>query len=228
MSRKFLVPLLLSVVLALPNEASAENIFKKVSTWFSGVTQKATTPKTPVQHTDLSELTLEENLSIPELGKQVRKVRAAQSKEMRRLEKARLTDLKLIRDNEVIKATLSAANLFQPNDTVLSERADLYLRPFLSTLRIPDYYHVMLVMHSDNTGSEAYNLDMTRSRVQAVYDWLKRNGGKTECVVTYESGAFEPIAPNDTMEGRASNRRLEIYLIPGEAMIEMARRGELD
>ena len=33
---------------------------------------------------------------------------------------------------------------------------------------------------------------------------------------------------NETLEGRARNRRLDIYLIPGEKMVDMARRGELD
>ena len=136
---------------------------------------------------------------------------------MKRLQKARLSDLKLIRNYEVLKATLSASNLFLPNDTVLSDRADIYLRPFLAALRVPDFYHVMLVMHSDDTGSEAYSLDLTRARAHAVRDWFTRNGGNTD-----------PIASNETLEGRARNRRLDIYLIPGEKMVDMARRGELD
>ena len=54
------------------------------------------------------------------------------------------------------------------------------------------------------------------------------NGGNTDFVVIYEAGAFDPIASNETLEGRARNRRLDIYLIPGEKMVDMARRGELD
>ena len=230
MNRKTGFAILLGVAALLPAEVASQNIFQKagntISSWFSPKEKPSEEPV--VEHTDLTKLTLDENISIPEIDKDARKIRTAQSREMRRLQRARLTDLKLIRDYEVIKATLSASNLFLPNDTVLSEKADIFLRPFLVDLRIPDYYHVMLVMHSDNTGSESYCLDLTRARVQAVRDWFARNGGNTDYMVVYEAGAFAPIASNETMEGRAKNRRLDIYLIPGEKMIDMARRGQLD
>lgn len=230
MNRKTGFVILLGVAALLPAEVASQNIFEKaantVSSWFSSGEKKSEQPV--AEHVDLTRLTLDENLSIPEVDKEARKIRTAQSREMRRLQRARLTDLKLIRDYEVIKATLSASNLFLPNDTVLSEKADIFLRPFLQNLRIPDYYHVMLVMHSDDTGSESYCLDLTRARVRVVRDWFARNGGNTDYMVMYEVGAFAPVASNETMEGRAKNRRLDIYLIPGEKMIDMARRGQLN
>lgn len=230
MNRKTGFVLLLGVASLLPVEVASQNIFQKavntVSSWFSSDEKKS--EESAIEHIDITKLTLDENISIPELGKEARKIRSVQSREMRRLQRARLTDLKLVRNYEVIRATVAASNLFLPNDTVLSEKADIYLRPFLAALRIPDYYHVMLVMHSDDTGSEAYCLDLTRARVQAVRDWFARNGGNTDYMVMYEAGAFSPVASNRTMEGRAKNRRLEIYLIPGEKMLDMARRGQLD
>lgn len=228
--RKIVFILLAVVICFSPVGVSSQNIFQKaankISSWFSGGEKERASDKTG--HIDITQLTLDENLSIPDLGKQARKIRTAQSREMKRLQKARLSDLKLIRNYEVLKATLSASNLFLPNDTVLSDRADIYLRPFLAALRVPDFYHVMLVMHSDDTGSEAYSLDLTRARAHAVRDWFTRNGGNTDFVVIYEAGAFDPIASNETLEGRARNRRLDIYLIPEEKMVDMARRGELD
>ena len=163
--RKIVFILLAVVICFSPVGVSSQNIFQKaankISSWFSGGEKERASDKTG--HIDITQLTLDENLSIPDLGKQARKIRTAQSREMKRLQKARLSDLKLIRNYEVLKATLSASNLFLPNDTVLSDRADIYLRPFLAALRVPDFYHVMLVMHSDDTGSEAYSLDLTRA-----------------------------------------------------------------
>ena len=230
MNRKAGMVLLLGVASVFPAEVAAQNIFQKaantISSWFSTDEKKT---DVPAQHIDITQLTLDENISIPELdGKEARKIRAAQSREMKRLRKARLTHLELIRNYEVIKATLAASNLFLPNDTVLSDKADLFLRPFLSDLRIPDYYHVMVVMESVDSGSEAYCLDLTRARAQAVRNWFAGHGGNTDCMVLYEAGPFAPVASNATMEGRAQNRRLDIYLIPGEKMIDMARRGQLD
>ena len=159
--RKIVFILLAVVICFSPVGVSSQNIFQKaankISSWFLGGEKERASDKTG--HIDITQLTLDENLSIPDLGKQARKIRTAQSREMKRLQKARLSDLKLIRNYEVLKATLSASNLFLPNDTVLSDRADIYLRPFLAALRVPDFYHVMLVMHSDDTGSEAYSLD---------------------------------------------------------------------
>ena len=226
--RKIVFILLAVVICFSPVGVSSQNIFQKaankISSWFSGGEKERASDKTG--HIDITQLTLDENLSIPDLGKQARKIRTAQSREMKRLQKARLSDLKLIRNYEVLKATLSASNLFLPNDTVLSDRADIYLRPFLAALRVPDFYHVMLVMHSDDTGSEAYSLDLTRARAHAVRDWFTRNGGNTDFVVIYEAGAFDPIASNETLEGRARNRRLDIYLIPGEKMVDIMVRAE--
>ena len=194
--RKIVFILLAVVICFSPVGVSSQNIFQKaankISSWFSGGEKERASDKTG--HIDITQLTLDENLSIPDLGKQARKIRTAQSREMKRLQKARLSDL----------------------------------RPFLAALRVPDFYHVMLVMHSDDTGSEAYSLDLTRARAHAVRDWFTRNGGNTDFVVIYEAGAFDPIASNETLEGRARNRRLDIYLIPGEKMVDMARRGELD
>lgn len=231
MNRKAGMVLLLGIASIFPGGVAAQNIFQKaantISSWFSTGDKKD--EATATEHIDITKLTLDENLSIPELdNKEARKIRAAQSREMKRLRKARLTDLKLVRNYEVIKATLAASNLFLPNDTMLSDKADIFLRPFLSDLRIPDYYHVMVVMHSDDTGSESYCLDLTRARAHAVRNWFASHGGNTDCMVLYEAGPFAPVASNATMEGRARNRRLDIYLIPGEKMIDMARRGQLD
>ena len=222
MNRKAGMVLLLGVASVFPAEVAAQNIFQKaantISSWFSTDEKKT---DVPAQHIDITQLTLDENISIPELdGKEARKIRAAQSREMKRLRKARLTHLELIRNYEVIKATLAASNLFLPNDTVLSDKADLFLRPFLSDLRIPDYYHVMLVMHSDDTGNAAYNYSLTTQRVLDIFDWFERNGAATDFLIPYAAGSHEPLVPNNSTENRYRNRRLEVYLIPGEAMFK--------
>ncbi len=217
----FITALLWCVAPFVNSEASA-------ASWRSIFKKSQEKNQTEPVEIDYSLLTLEENILIPEVGKQAPLIRDAQYKEMRRLNKAKLTDVELIRNKEVIKATLSASAIFQPNDTTLNDRADLYLRPFLQTLRIPDYYHVLLVMHSDDTGSEEYSMDLTRYRVNAVKEWFRRNGGHTEFIITYEAGALSPIDTNETMEGRAHNRRLEIYLVPGQKMIDLARQKKLD
>ena len=85
---------------------------------------------------------------------------------------------------------------------------------------------MLLVMHSDNTGSESYTMKMACSRVNAVFDWFDDNGD-VDYVVPYALGASEPYVKNDSMENRRKNRRLEIYLVPNIVMIEQAKRGKI-
>lgn len=173
-------------------------------------------------HPELTELTVDENLLIPELTeKQATQVRKLQKKEAERIEEANsLMAVELIRDKEVIKVTIPASQLFAPNDTHLIDSSDAILRTLLPCLRTPDYYHVLLVMHSDNTGNEEYNYALTTERVFAVCDWFEQNGGCVDYVVPYAAGAFEPVKPNNSVAGRNANRRLEVYIIPAEAMIK--------
>ena len=179
-----------------------------------------TTQTTTAEHPNLSELTVDENLLIPELNnKQRNKVCKLQGAEVKRLENVKDWDIKLMRNDEVIHITIPASQLFAPNSTTLLDSSDAILRTLLPCLRVPDYYHMLLVMHSDNTGNESYNYALTTDRVSAVYEWLEQNGGCVEYVVPYAAGSYEPIAPNNTIAGRAQNRRLEIYLIPAEKMI---------
>lgn len=174
-----------------------------------------------VEHPKLPELTVDENLAIPELDKkQKAKAVKLQAIEAERLKKSEGMSVELMRDNEVIHITIAASTLFAPNETTLLDSSDAILRSLLPCLRTPDYYHMLLVMHSDNTGNEEYNYALTTDRVSAIYDWFEINGGCVEYVVPYAAGSFEPIVANNTIAGRAKNRRLEIYLIPAEAMFK--------
>jgi len=174
-----------------------------------------------VEHPKLPELTVDENLAIPELDKkQKAKAVKLQAIEAERLKKSEGMSVELMRDNEVIHITIAASTLFAPNETPLLDSSAAILRSLLPCLRTPDYYHMLLVMHSDNTGNEEYNYALTTDRVSAIYDWFEINGGCVEYVVPYAAGSFEPIVANNTIAGRAKNRRLEIYLIPAEAMFK--------
>jgi len=81
-------------------------------------------------------------------------------------------------------------------------------------------------MHSDNTGSEAYTIQLTRSRVNAIFDWFEAHGS-TDFVVPYALGDSDPVVDNNSFENRKKNRRLEIYLVPEQVMIEQAKKGNL-
>lgn len=177
---------------------------------------------------DIYELSLDDNLYTPELNKE--KEAAAitdfQMSIARSLKKDKY-NVELMREGEVIVVTIAAGQLFSPNDTVLTDLGKLVLKPFIKYLKTPDLYKMILVMHSDNTGSNAYTLNLSKSRVDAVSDWIG-SVASTDNVVPYALGSVEPLLPNNSIENRKKNRRLEIYLVPSNVMIKQARGGKIN
>lgn len=131
------------------------------------------------------------------------------------------------RNKEVLLITIPAHLLFDPNDINLKESASQYLSPILRYLKEPDMFRVMLVMHTDNTGSEEYRDKITIDRVNSVFDWYEDSGADTSYLFSYALGDAMPLKPNDSMENRRQNRRLEIYLVPGKKMVEEALKGRI-
>lgn len=135
-----------------------------------------------------------------------------------------------IRNKEVLLITIPAHYLFAPNGRELRDDAVKYLEPLKRYLKQPDMWRVMLVMNTDNTGSPTYRELLTEDRVLAVTDWFEEQSGiNTDYLFPYSLSDTRPLAnkPNNTMDNRAANRRLEIYLVPGEKMVEMAKKGKI-
>lgn len=68
------------------------------------------------------------------------------------------------------------------------------------------------VGHTDNTGSVATNEKLSRDRAQAVATYLGKQGVAAGRITTEGRAATDPIGDNNTAEGRALNRRVEVYL----------------
>ncbi len=73
---------------------------------------------------------------------------------------------------------------------------------------------VQVVGHTDSTGSESYNQNLSERRAQSVGAILRSNGVPSSRIQTVGMGEAAPIASNDTEAGRQNNRRVEINIIP--------------
>ncbi len=131
------------------------------------------------------------------------------------------------RNKEVLLITIPAHLLFAPNMTELKPGASDYLSPIRRYLKEPDMYRVMLVMHTDNTGNEAYREQLTVDRVNTVFDWFVNSGSDTRYLFSYAIGDSMPLRANDSMDNRDKNRRLELYLVPGQKMVDQAKKGRI-
>lgn len=132
------------------------------------------------------------------------------------------------RNKEVLLVTIPASALFAPNSKeLLPQAGEKILSHFKIFLKDPDVYRVLLVMHTDNTGSELYREVLTEDRVDAVFDWFENQGCDTSFLFPYAMADYIPVLPNDSQENRNKNRRLEIYLMPGGKMVQsMNKKGK--
>ncbi|TFH46403.1 MAG: hypothetical protein E4H01_10035, partial [Lysobacterales bacterium] len=74
--------------------------------------------------------------------------------------------------------------------------------------------YVDIIGHTDSKGSKEYNQRLSEQRAQSVARYIESRAVITERLKAYGMGEADPIASNDTREGRATNRRLEIKLTP--------------
>ena len=178
--------------------------------------------KTKKQNIDIYDLSIDDNIAMPELEKQAETIKKFQYNQAIALQKNK-QNVEMTRDVEVIIITIPAGQLFAPNDTVLSDMGKKSIEPFLGYLKNEGLYKMLLVMHHDNTGSDRYILNLTKARVNAIYDWISKNAS-VEYVVPYALGSIEPLVENNSVANRKFNRRLEIYLVPEVGMIKAAKK----
>ncbi|MFN7003951.1 MAG: OmpA family protein [Roseinatronobacter sp.] len=73
---------------------------------------------------------------------------------------------------------------------------------------------VIVVGHTDNTGSAAYNQTLSERRAESVAQVLRSQGVGSNRIQTIGRGLTQPVATNATLEGRRQNRRVEIFIRP--------------
>lgn len=188
--------------------------------------------KTSDNEENLDEMTNAEIMASVELGKYAPMIQKFQYNEAISLRNGKYNknsgcNVETLRNREIIIVTIPTDYLFLPNDTQLISGGEEYLIPLKRYLKIPDMYRVILVMHTDNTGSDNYTDNLALDRVDTVFEWFENNVSDTKFLFPTASGATEPLAPNTSGENRAKNRRLEIYLIPGKKMLEDAKKGRI-
>lgn len=188
---------------------------------------KFTDPYTDYDETLFMDMDLEQNLLTPEVGSGEH---AAISRYMKNVGQAMAKKgyiVDMMRDDEIVLVTIPTDDLFLPNDTLLTPSAPAKFGPVIALLRDPEMYKVVYAVHTDNTGSAKYNSYLSHQRNNSIYDWLLTQVSEDLIVIPYEMGDSDPVEPNDSRNGRAANRRVEIYLIPGPKMITNAHKGLL-
>jgi len=89
----------------------------------------------------------------------------------------------------------------------------------------PGPYHVQIEGYTDSTGGVEYNQKLSESRAQSVRDYLVQSGLTSERIISTRGfGLNNPVATNDTAEGRQLNRRVEIIISDTDTEIKTTIR----
>ncbi|PQO24834.1 hypothetical protein C2I36_00455 [Rhodobacteraceae bacterium WD3A24] len=110
-----------------------------------------------------------------------------------------------------MRFVLDGEVLFGVDSTELRSTAQAALDALARDIAAAEIGRFRVVGHTDATGSDDYNLALSRERAMAVRDYLSTRPALADVVITSEGrGEAEPVASNATEEGRRMNRRVEI------------------
>jgi len=117
------------------------------------------------------------------------------------------------------------AALFAFDSADLTDEGKIAIEEYRKELRpeIATAYAGVIIGHTDSTGSAEYNLGLSMRRAQAVSDYLANTGVPADILREVGRGEEDPITSNDTAEGRAQNRRVEIIAIAEPRALDAIR-----
>ena len=128
---------------------------------------------------------------------------------------------------KAIKVTFDGGILFPTGKYTLNEQAKADLTRFAASLKDNPNTNVQIYGFTDNTGSFAVNQRLSGARADAVLSYLANSGVSPTRLTAQGIPMADYVASNDTAEGRAQNRRVEIYISADKEMIQQAEAGTL-
>lgn len=127
------------------------------------------------------------------------------------------------RVGEGIKITFDSGILFDVNSSSLMPEARANLSKLAGILNKYEDTEVLVEGHTDATGSNDHNLDLSMRRAQSVSNYMSTLAVAANRFRIMGYGEDQPIALNDTVEGRQANRRVEIAIFANDKLKGVAR-----
>jgi len=126
------------------------------------------------------------------------------------------------RIGEGIKITFDSGLLFAVDKAALNAQSKSNLAELAVILnKYPDT-NILLEGHTDATGTEEHNLELSRLRAQSVSNCLTENGVDPRRFTIMGYGESQPIASNDSVDGRQQNRRVEVAIYANDKLKKVA------
>ena len=138
-----------------------------------------------------------------------------------------LEDASVERVGEGILITFDSGILFDIDSYSLKSETRSNLQELSTTLNKYDDTEVRILGHTDNTGTVKHNLTLSDRRADAVNNFLVGQQVEASRLTTHGYGESDPIASDDTVEGRQLNRRVEIVIVANKKLQRAAKNGDL-
>jgi outer membrane protein OmpA-like peptidoglycan-associated protein len=134
-----------------------------------------------------------------------------------------LEGAKVERIGEGIKITFDSGLLFDVDKSDLREVSKTNLTDLARILnKYPDT-NILIEGHTDSTGTDEYNLSLSNNRAEAVAFYLAEMEVSSGRFSVKGYGEAQPIAENDTSEGRQQNRRVDVAVMANDKLKKAAQ-----
>ena len=128
------------------------------------------------------------------------------------------------REGEGILVKFDSGILFDTDKADLKPAAQTNLQNLAASLQKNANTNILIVGHTDDTGSDSHNMDLSVRRAQSVKSYIVADNVNASRLTTSGKGEAEPIADNTTTAGRAQNRRVEIVIVANDQMKQQAKQ----
>ena len=112
---------------------------------------------------------------------------------------------------------------FATNQSDISGESEISLLKLITIFQKYPKTNIIVEGHTDSSGSDAYNMELSKNRAQAVTNYLSSNGIPASRIETNWFGEDQPKHDNSTAEGRSKNRRVELAIVANEELKEEAK-----
>ncbi|MEO8618550.1 MAG: OmpA family protein [Sphingomicrobium sp.] len=125
------------------------------------------------------------------------------------------TGVEVMRQGDDLVLRMPSNVTFDTNDTAIKPQFNAVLDDVARTLTNYNQSYIDVLGHTDTTGSDAYNMDLSQRRAESVAGYLSMHGVASARMATRGYGESAPLYnPDDTEAKKAANRRVEIKVVP--------------
>lgn len=122
--------------------------------------------------------------------------------------------VEVVREGDNIRLVMPSNITFATDQSYISSGFHSTLDAIAQVMNKYEKTYLSVEGHTDSTGKDSYNMTLSQQRAQSVKDYLVNHQIMSARISTRSYGETRPVASNDTANGRALNRRVEIQIVP--------------